>query len=104
MGKDGYTVEVRENGKRLALTPIVDPFVNTFVHPKGLRAAVRVLFGRYEASVHVSADHATVEAVMELNPDYLGPPGSASRTAWNEQLHAALANLALPTSSPERTG
>lgn len=91
-----YTVEVREGSERLALTQIVDPFINTTVRPKGLRSALRVLLGRYEASVHVNADAATVEAVMELNPDYLGPAGSKSRTEWNARLQTALENFAAP--------
>lgn len=89
-----YTVEVRERGRRLSLERIVDPFVCTRVAPKGWRAAWDVLRGRYEVEVLVNGDRERVEQVMELNPDYIGPAGSASREAWNAQLHGALSRLA----------
>lgn len=34
-----YTVEVRENGKRVSRERIVDPFISTRVHVRGWRAA-----------------------------------------------------------------
>jgi hypothetical protein len=89
-----YTVEVRERGKRTSLTPIPDPFIRTTVYPSGWRNALRVLFRRYEVEVLVGGDRERVEAVMELNPDYLGPAGSKSREAWNRHLQGSLEKLA----------
>lgn len=84
-----YTVEIRENGRRIALERIVDPFISTRVRPTW-KAAWAVLTGKYEVEVLVSGDRDRVEAVMELNPDYLGPAGSKSREAWNARLGEAL--------------
>lgn len=84
-----YTVEVREQGRRLSVEPIPDPFICTRVMPRGLRAAFAVLFRRYEVEVLVGGDRDRIERVLELNPDYIGPPGSPSREAWNTQLNQA---------------
>lgn len=72
-----YTLEIREDGKRIAYERIVDPFITTSIRPTW-RAAWAVLRGKYEVEVLVSGDRDRVEAVMELNPDYLGPAGSRS--------------------------
>lgn len=88
-----YTVEVRENGKRLDIRPIEDPFVCTRVTAKGWRAAWAVLRGRFEVEVLVSGDRDRIEQVMELDPDYIGPAGSKSRKAWNAQIQGALRDV-----------
>lgn len=93
MSDAAYTVEIRENGHRLSHERIVDPFVNARIRPTW-RAAWQVLRGRYEVEVIVSGDRDRVEAVMELDPDYLGPAGSKSRQAWNAQLQGALSRPA----------
>lgn len=61
-----YFVEVTENGKRLALTPIPDPFIRTVIRPRGVRAAWQVLRGRWEVWVRVDADPETVRGVEAL--------------------------------------
>lgn len=68
-----YTIEIRENDRRLSLEPLVDPFINTTVHPRGWRVALAVLCRRYKVSVHVDGDRERVEEVLKLDPDYLGP-------------------------------
>lgn len=94
-----YTLEIRERGRRLSHEPMPDPFHNTTIHPRGWRAALDVLLHRYTVTVIVGADAETVERVMELDPDYLGLPGSPSREAWNAQLHTSLENFAKDASS-----
>lgn len=89
-----FTVEIRENGKRVSLTNEVDPFIHTTIRVRGWRQALAILLRRYEAEVVVNADHATVEAVLELNPDYLGEPGSRRRARWDKELDAALHSFA----------
>jgi hypothetical protein len=89
-----YTLEIREQGKRLSKAPMPDPFHTTRIRPRGWRVALAVLFRRYEVEVLVGGDRERVEAVMELNPDYLGPAGSKSREAWNAQLERSLLDLA----------
>ena len=59
-----YTVETRENGRRLSLTDCVDPFVNHTIHVRGWRNALRVLLRRYSATVIVSADREVVEQIV----------------------------------------
>lgn len=89
-----YTVECRENGRRLSIEPIPDPFINTTIRPRGWRVALAVLRRRYSVTVVVGGDSATVERVLELDPDYIGPPGSKSREAWNAQLQGELRRFA----------
>lgn len=92
---DAYTVEVREQGKRLDRHAIADPFVNTMVHPRGWRAAWAVLRKRYRVSVHVSADPDRVEDTLELNDDYKGQKGSTRRSEWDAQFHRGLGDFAV---------
>jgi hypothetical protein len=93
-GGPAYTVEIREQGKRLSLDAIPDPFIRTTLRPRGWRAALALLRGRYELEVLVSSDPVTCNAVMELDPDYLGPAGSPSREAWNAHVQQALGDMA----------
>jgi hypothetical protein len=92
---DHYSVRVSENGRPFSTRSIHDPFIHTRVCPRGLRVALQVLLGRYEVEVAVNADSETVEQVLELDPDYLGPIGSPRREAWNAQLNASLAAFAV---------
>jgi hypothetical protein len=89
-----YRVKVLENGRTRDDHAISDPFINTWVRPRGLRAALGVLMGRYEVEVQVHADPERVEQVLELDPDYVGAYGSERRKAWNAQLNAALGAFA----------
>lgn len=91
--RTGYRVEVRECGAPLSVDPIEDPFIHAEVVVCGWRAALAVLLGRYSVEVLVGADKATVETVLELNPEYLGAPESERRQAWNAQLNRALATF-----------
>jgi hypothetical protein len=89
-----YTITISERGHQITHDPMPDPFHTTRIRTRGWRNALAVLLHRYELEIHVSADRDRAEAVLELNPDYLGPPGSASRRAWNAQLDRALHKLA----------
>lgn len=89
-----YEVEVRENDRRVSIERIVDPFIHTTIHPRGWRNAVRLLFRRLTFTVIVSGDSEIVERILELDDDYLGPPGSESRRKWDEQLQGALHRFA----------
>lgn len=51
---EGFEFLVLENGQRIDGGPIADPFIHTTIRPRGLRSALRVLFGRLEFKVHVS--------------------------------------------------
>lgn len=92
-GQSAYTVEVRENGNRLSLDPIPDPFISTRVRLRGWRSAWAVLRRGVEVEVIVGGDRTRINAVMELDPDYIGPAGSKSREAWNRQLKGALGSV-----------
>lgn len=98
-----YTIEYRENDRRLSVEPMPDPFVTATVHVRGWRNALKVLLRRYTVTAIVSADRETVERVFELNPDYLGARGSERREAWNAQLQHALERFAdqLPDDGPQ---
>lgn len=65
--EQSYSVEVREQGRRVSLLPIADPFINTTVRPRGWRVAWAVLRRRYEVSVHVDGDRERVNEVMKLS-------------------------------------
>lgn len=73
--------------------PIDDPFVNHTVHLNWrdmLWALVR--FRRSLAiTTIVGGDRDVMEAVLELDDNYLGLSGSARRTAFNQQIGGALA-------------
>jgi hypothetical protein len=62
-----YSVEIREQGQRVSLLPIADPFINTTIKPQGWRVAWAVLRRRYEVSVHVGGDRQRTNEVMKLN-------------------------------------
>lgn len=101
-----YTITVYVNDKPVTFNePLTDPFHNTRVHI-AWRDLVRMLLrGHGEVTVSVSGDRDIVERVLELDPDYLGPPGSPSRTAWNAQLQGALHAFASePAVSSEEGG
>jgi hypothetical protein len=66
-----YTVEYREQGRRLSVEEISDPFVNGTLYPRGWRVALAVLRLRYSVSFHVSATPEIVEAVLELDENYV---------------------------------
>jgi hypothetical protein len=85
-----YTVEVREEDRRVSRIVCGDPFINTTVHPRGWRAALAVLRRRYSVSVHVGACPPLVEDVLELNADYKGVRGSSRRREWDQQLEGSL--------------
>jgi hypothetical protein len=89
-----YTVEVRENGRRLSLRQMPDPFHNTTVRPRGWRVALGVLLRRYEVSVHVGAPRQLVEDVMELDDNYKGDRGSKRRAEWDAGFQQALGDFA----------
>lgn len=97
-----YTVSVFDNdGSVDFMRPMEDPFIHTTIAQKpGLRSRVvtawRALRGRLEYRIQVSADRETIERVMELNPDYIGPTGSPSRKAWDARLHESLAQIGEP--------
>ncbi len=86
----GYRVEVRENDRVLSVDAVSEPFACTVVLPQGWRAALAVLLGRYRLEVHVAADQETRERVRELDPEYLGAPGSARRRAWDGHVNSVL--------------
>jgi hypothetical protein len=89
-----YEIRVWEQWRQITHHAIEDPFIRTEIRPRGWRNALAVLLGRYSVRVHVSGDRETEEAVMELDPEYLGGPGSASRRAWNQSLERALSAFA----------
>jgi|GEM_PF-3341376 len=92
---DAYTVEVREDDKRIDKHAVADPFVNTTIHVRGWRNALAVLLHRYCCSVHVGAvDPARYEDIAELNDDYKGQPGSTRRAEWDAQLQRGLGDFA----------
>lgn len=88
-----YTVETRENDQRIGLTEETDPFVHHTVYVRGWRNALGVLLRRHKITVVVGADRETIEAVNELNPDYLGAHGSERRRRWSKHLQEALRNV-----------
>jgi hypothetical protein len=76
--------------------PIPDPLVRTTV-TLSWRDLLRGLLRRsLTVEVNVGADSNTATLLLELDPDYLGPPGSASRTAWDASLRTALTTFAKP--------
>lgn len=89
-----YSLEVRENNRRLSMRTMPDPFHNTTVHPRGLRVALAVLLRRYSVSVHVGAPAQLVEDIMELDDNYTGVAGSKRRVEWDGQLNRALGDFA----------
>lgn len=85
--------------------PIPDPFVRTTL-TIGPRRLLRALL-RWKpivAEFNVGADSDTVTRVLELDPEYLGPKGSASRTAWDAQLATALRTHVGEESPPKADG
>lgn len=48
------TIEIYENGQLLSKRPIYDPYIRTTLRPRGWRAALQVLRGRFELMVHIS--------------------------------------------------
>ena len=98
--RKGYRVEIRECGVPIDVVSVPDPFVRTAVVMHGWRVALAVLLGRWSIEVLVSADKATVERVLELNPDYLGAPGSERRKAWHAELNRRLATFGRDSEDP----
>lgn len=92
-GRAPYVLTVRVDGKVEHTDQMVDPFLVSTTHVKR-RAWWRVLLHGLSVEISVNADPETVERVMELGPDYIGPPGSKSRGRWNKELDAALHDFA----------
>lgn len=88
-----YSIAIWENGGRLESKDMPDPFHTTTIRPRGLRAALAVLFGRYELQVMVNGSAETVERVLEINPDYKGVPGSERRALFDAEIAGALERL-----------
>ena len=59
-----YTLEVRENDRRLSIVPIEDPFHRTTVTPRGWRVVWAVLRRRYTVQVIVDGSSDTIAHVM----------------------------------------
>lgn len=91
---DRFTLEIRENDKRLSVESLPDPFHNTTIRPRGWRVALGVLLRRCTFTVIVGGDPEIVEDVIELDGDYLGRFGSTRRSKWDAQLEGALHDLA----------
>jgi hypothetical protein len=100
-----YTIRTTINDEPIGefARSIPDPFVHHTV-TVGWRDLLRaVLRGKpMRVEIHVSADSDTMTRVLELDPDYIGPTGSASRTAWNADLQGRLAEFG-SSSDTERT-
>lgn len=91
---DRFTLEIRENDRRLSLATIPDPFHNTTIRPRGWRVALAVLLRRYKVTVIVGGDPEIVEDVTELDSDYLGRFGSSRRQEWDAQMNQSLGDFA----------
>lgn len=91
---DRFTLEIRENGKRLSAERMPDPFHNTTIHPRGWRAALAVLLHRYKITVIVDGDRDIVEDVLELDDDYKGLPNSTRWQEWDQRVDRALGDFA----------
>lgn len=90
-----YTITTRVDGHSVEddPRPLDDPFVRHTIRPCGWRTALSVLFRRCEIDVIVGAHRDQVERVLELDPEYLGAPGSARRAEWNASLQSALSDF-----------
>lgn len=77
------------------MSPISDPLVRTTVSVGWCELLCSLLTRRtLTVEVMVGSDSDTATRLLELDPDYLGPPGSASRTAWDAALHGRLSGAA----------
>ena len=73
-----------------------DPFHTTTVMV-GRRSLLRaILRGRLEVGVSIHAPHDISEAVLELDGNYRGEPGSERRRQCDERLASALSEFARP--------
>lgn len=103
------TYDSRDTGPRYNVTteigdrtiefrkPIDDPFVSQTVHIHW-RDLVRHLLGLRRfltVTVRVNGDRDVIEAVLELDANYLGLPGSQRRTAFNQEINDTLGGIAL---------
>lgn len=103
MGAPVYHVTTFVGGRVLGAfrQPIPDPLVRTVV-TLCWRDLLRGLLRRgLTVEVNVGTDSATTTLLLELDPDYLGPAGSASRTAWDESVRRSLDSVV--TDSPPRS-
>jgi hypothetical protein len=91
---DAYSLEIRENGRRLSVEQMPDPFHTTAIRVRGWRNAWRVFRKRYVVDVIVGADSERVEDVLELDESYLGIPGSTRRADWDRHLNRSLGDFA----------
>lgn len=100
-----YHITVAVAGRNLDfMKPMPDPFHSTTV-TIGRRDLIRGLIrGHVEVWVSVGADHDLMEAVGELDPDYLGDANSKSRKRWNKTLEAHLSDFAARDQAAEREG
>ncbi len=66
--KEQYRLQIEETTfkEREALTDMLieDPFITTSVRPRGWRAALAVLFGRYEIRLHVKGSRDSLRRVF----------------------------------------
>lgn len=95
-GDPPYTVSSFVNGRPVDfLRPIPDPFVNYRVTTVwGWRDRLRILFGRPTVVVvAVGASAPVIEAVLELDGNYRGAPGSARRMEADAEVDVALHRL-----------
>jgi hypothetical protein len=81
---NAYTVTVRENHRTVSVDTVEDPFIRTTLHPKGIRAALGVLFGTYSVTVWVSATLQRVEDVLALDSDYVRHEHDSRREAASQ--------------------
>lgn len=91
--KPAYYLTTAVQGKTVDWRkPMADPFVTGRLTTRfGWRDRLRILMGRpIVVEVSIDGSPETVEAVLELDDDYLGAYGSERRRAWNERVNAAL--------------
>ena len=88
-----YTVVTRLNGRRICARKIPYPFARHTVHIS-LWDTLKGLLRGLTVEVTVSADRDTEEAVLELNPDYRGLPGSERRKQCDAEMNEALGRFA----------
>ena len=91
-----YYATVTVNGRTIGefRRSIPDPLAHTTVTVSA-RDMLRALLRRKPlvVTVNIDADSDTATRLLELDSDYLGPRGSASRMAWGASLHSSLRDL-----------
>lgn len=108
----------RETGPRFHVTSRVgnqtivfqervdDPFVRHTVHLhwRDMLRALLTFKRTLPVTVTVGGDRDVVEAVLELDDNYLGLPSSPRRKAFHQQINDALGGFALAEELNEPTG